>query len=127
MPFVQVAHKKCLMIYFYFLDRCFGLVHVKLQTWFPMPLQVYVNGHEWLARKLADCGVSFSKIDNVFTHVEDLRRAQRFADRFSSLFTNRRALTASSMRSLAARPLPAVAPPRRSTRSAATTCSCSTL
>jgi hypothetical protein len=85
MPFVQIAHKKCLMIYFYFMDRCFGLVHVKLQTWFPMPVQLYVNGHEWLARKLAECGVSYSKVDNVFTHVGDLRRAQRFADRFASI------------------------------------------
>jgi len=43
--------KKCLFIYFYFMDRNFGLIHVKLQTWFPMQIQVYVNGHEWLERK----------------------------------------------------------------------------
>ena len=29
------------------------LIHVKIQTWFPFTVQVYVNGHEWLARKLA--------------------------------------------------------------------------
>lgn len=85
MPSVQVARKKCLMIYFYFMDRRFGLVHVKLQTWFPMPVQLYVNGHEWLARKLTECGVSYSKVDNVFTHLGDLKRAQRLADRFASI------------------------------------------
>jgi hypothetical protein len=46
---VQPAWRKCLHLYFYFLDRQLGLIHVKLQTWFPFPLQVYVNGHEWLA------------------------------------------------------------------------------
>jgi len=51
-PFVQPAKRECLFLYFYFMDREFGMIHVKLQTWFPMPIQVYVNGHEWLARKL---------------------------------------------------------------------------
>ena len=51
-PYVQPARRKCLFRYFYFMDRGFGLIHVKLQTWFPMQMQVYVNGHEWLARKL---------------------------------------------------------------------------
>ena len=27
-------------------------MHIKLQTWFPFTVQVYVNGHDWLARKL---------------------------------------------------------------------------
>jgi hypothetical protein len=51
-PFVQSARRKCLFLYFYFIDRDFGLIHVWLQTWFPLQIQVYVNGHEWLARRL---------------------------------------------------------------------------
>jgi hypothetical protein len=35
---VQTARRKCLFIYFYFMDRQFGLIHVKLQTWFPMQI-----------------------------------------------------------------------------------------
>ena len=45
---VRPSRRKCLFIYFYFMDREFGLIHVKLQTWFPMQIQVYVNGHDWL-------------------------------------------------------------------------------
>jgi len=52
-PFVASARRKCLFQYFYFINRDFGLMHVKLQTWFPLLIQVYVNGHEWLARKLS--------------------------------------------------------------------------
>jgi hypothetical protein len=51
--FIQSARRKCLILYCYFMDRESGLIHVRLQTWFPLQLQVYVNGHEWLARKLA--------------------------------------------------------------------------
>jgi len=69
----------------YFMDREFGLIHVRLQTWFPLQLQVYVNGHEWLARKLAQHGVRYTKHDNAFLWIEDFARAQRFADRFVSL------------------------------------------
>ena len=49
-PYVQSARRKCLQLYFYFMDRDFGLIHVRIQIWFP--LQLYVNGHEWLARTL---------------------------------------------------------------------------
>jgi hypothetical protein len=84
-PFVQSARRKCLFIYFYFMDRQFGLIHVKLQTWFPMQIQVYVNGHDWLERKLTANGISFSKHDNVFLQVDDWKRAQKLSDRFTEL------------------------------------------
>lgn len=82
-PFVQSASRKCLHFYYYFMDRDFGLIHVRIQSWFPMQIQVYVNGHEWLARKLEAHHVGFNRIDNVFLRIEDLKKAQKFADRFT--------------------------------------------
>jgi len=84
-PFVASARRKCLFLYYYFMDREFGLIHVKLQTWFPLPIQVYVNGHEWLARKLAQNGIGYRKLENTFLWIEDFERAQKFSDRFCSL------------------------------------------
>src|SRR5438093_582073 len=84
-PFVKSARRKCLHLYFYFMDRHFGLIHVRIQTWFPMPIQVYLNGHEWLARKLEANGVRFTKHDNAFLWIEDMVRAQKFSDRFANL------------------------------------------
>ena len=84
-PFVQPAWRKCLHPYFYFVDRQLGLIHVKLQTWFPFPIQVYVNGHEWVARRFDRHGVRYQKRDNVFVHVSDLKRAQKLADGFASV------------------------------------------
>lgn len=83
--FVQPARRKCLHLYFYFMDRDLGLIHVRVQSWFPLQIQVYLNGHEWLARKLTAHGVRYTKHDNAFVWIEDMARAQRFADRFASL------------------------------------------
>src|SRR5262249_53527594 len=51
--------RKCLHFYFYIMDREFGFMHVRLQSWFPFNIQVYVNGHEWLCRQLERRGVGF--------------------------------------------------------------------
>jgi hypothetical protein len=67
------------------MDRDFGLIHVRVQAWFPLQIQVYLNGHEWLARKLTAHGVCYTKHDNAFIWIEDMARAQRFADRFVNL------------------------------------------
>ena len=81
-PYVQSAQRKCLQLYYYFMDRDLGLIHVKLQTWFPFRIQVYVNGHEWLARQLDHHDVKFIKVDNAFLHLGDVKRAQELADAF---------------------------------------------
>ena len=73
---MQSAKRKCLALFFYFIDADFGLIHVRLQTWFPMEIQVYVNGHEWLARKLTANRIGYTKLDNAFTWIEDIERAQ---------------------------------------------------
>jgi hypothetical protein len=81
-PRLAFSRPKCLCLYFYFIDREFGLMHVRLQTWFPFTIQVYVNGHSWLARKLDRHGIGYTAVDNAFTWLEDPKRAQRFADNF---------------------------------------------
>jgi len=79
-PRLAPAHRKCLALYYYFLDREFGFMHVRLQTWFPFTIQVYINGHEYLARKMDRHGLGYQRLDNAFSQLEDSRRAQRFAN-----------------------------------------------
>jgi hypothetical protein len=67
------------------MDQKFGLIHVKIQTWFLMQIQVYVNGHDWLERKLTANRITFIKHDNVFLGVDDWKRAQKLADQFTCL------------------------------------------
>jgi len=71
-----LATRKCLFVYFYFADREFGLMHVRLQTWLPMPIQVCINGREYLAKRLDRAGIGYEQHDNCFTRIDDLPRAQ---------------------------------------------------
>jgi len=74
------AQRKCLFLYFYFMDREFGLMHVRLQTWLPMPIQVCINGREYLARRLDRAGIGYEQHGNCFTKIDDLKAAQRMMD-----------------------------------------------
>lgn len=82
-PRLEVARRKCLFFYFYYLDREFGFMHVRVQSWFPMQIQVWMNGHEWLQHKLDRHGIAYRKVDNAFTWISDPKRAQRFAERMA--------------------------------------------
>jgi hypothetical protein len=73
------------VLYYYFLDRQFGLIHVRLQTWLPFTVQVYVNGHEWLAQQMLQKKLGFVQQHNAFTQLDDPAQAQRLADRFAKL------------------------------------------
>jgi len=84
-PTIRPAWRKCLFLYFYFLDREFGVCHVRVQTWFPFTMQVYVNGHEWLARPMDQRGLRYRRLENAFLWLEDPGRVQRLADRFATL------------------------------------------
>jgi hypothetical protein len=72
--------RKCLHLYFYYLDREFGLMHIRLQTWLPLTIQVCLNGREWLARRMQQEGITYEQKDNCFTLVADLPRAQALLD-----------------------------------------------
>jgi hypothetical protein len=74
------AKRKCLHYYFYYIDREFGLMHVRLESWLPFSIQVYVNGREYLARRLEKAGIGFQKHDNCFTQIDDVPRAQEMLD-----------------------------------------------
>jgi hypothetical protein len=81
---LRPALRKCLFIYFYFVDREFGLMHVRLQTWLPMTIQVCLNGREYLARRLDKAGIGYEKRGNCFTRIDDLPRAQQMMDDLQS-------------------------------------------
>jgi len=72
--------RQCKHLYFYFVDREFGLMHIRLQTWLPFTIQVCLNGRRWLGHKLQRAGIASVQHDNTFTEIADLQRAQQFMD-----------------------------------------------
>jgi hypothetical protein len=71
---------KCLHYYFYFLDEELGLTYVRVPTWLPCRLQVYFNGHSWLAAQLRKRKIPHQLLDNAFVEIGDWKEAQRMAD-----------------------------------------------
>lgn len=72
--------RKCLHIYYYFIDEHLGLCHFRLQTFFPFKIQIYFNGREQLVQKLDQCQILYEKDDNCFTYFSDISKAQQLAD-----------------------------------------------
>ena len=77
---VRRRSTKCLHNYTYFLDHDFGFMHVRVQTWMPYTVQVYVNGREWLGRQLDRARMSYIRSENCFPHLGDPERAQEIFD-----------------------------------------------
>ncbi len=73
---------KCLHYYFYYLDTELGLIHIRLQSWFPFQIQVYVNGRECLARYLDKQQIGYERYENSFTQIDNLEAAQAFCEKF---------------------------------------------
>jgi len=74
---------KCLHDYFYFLQPRLGLVYVRVPTWLPFRLQIYFNGHNWLASRLRRAGLKFQMADNALVECADWNKARALADDFS--------------------------------------------
>ena len=78
--FLRSDNGKCLHYYFYFIDQELGLCYVRVPTWLPCRLQIYCNGHNWLASKLRRQGIAYQLIDNAFVEIADWKRAQQLAN-----------------------------------------------
>lgn len=77
---LQPGIRKCLHMYLYWMDRDFGLMHARLQTWFPMTMTVCLNGRSWLARQMDRRAMQYVQADNCFLSLPDPPRAQRLMD-----------------------------------------------
>jgi hypothetical protein len=71
---------KCLHYYFYLVDEDLGLCYVRVPTWLPCRLQIYFNGHNWLAGQLRKLGIEHQLVDNAFVQIADWPRAQQIAN-----------------------------------------------
>ena len=76
---LRLEQGRCLHYYFYFLHEQLGLLHLRLQTWFPFAIHVCLNGRHWLARQLDQAGIDYLQRENCFTWISDMSRAQALA------------------------------------------------
>lgn len=79
---LQPSGGKCQHYYVYFMDAEFGLGYLRIPTWAPFRLQAYINGHDWLERRMKASDLRFKKVDNCFTHLADFAAAQALVAQF---------------------------------------------
>jgi hypothetical protein len=75
-----IEPRKCTHFYHYFMHADFGLMHVRVQSWFPFTVEICLNGREWLARQLDRAGIGYQQSGNCFVQLEDPLAAQALLD-----------------------------------------------
>ena len=56
--------RKCTHLYHYYLHPEFGLMHVRLQSWFSFTVDICLNARHWLARQMDRLGLGYEQRDN---------------------------------------------------------------
>ena len=75
------ADRRVTCFYFYLWDEQFGPAFIKVCAYFPYPVKVWVNGHEWAKRQAAQAGLGFTELSNGFASCQDPAALQRICDR----------------------------------------------
>jgi hypothetical protein len=65
------ADRRVTAYYFYLVDEVFGPAFVKVCSYFPYPLKIWLNGHEYAKRAAAAAGIGFAELDNGFAATDD--------------------------------------------------------
>jgi hypothetical protein len=66
--------------YFYLVDEDFGLMFIKICSYFPYSIRFCINGHEWVKRQLEKEGIGFEPLDNGILTCDDPQRLQQLCD-----------------------------------------------
>jgi hypothetical protein len=73
--------RRVTVYYFYLWDTDFGPAFIKVCAYFPYPIKVWVNGHEWAKRQAIHEGLGFTELSNGFATAADPAALQAICDR----------------------------------------------
>ncbi len=76
------AQRRVSCVYFYLWDEQMGATFVKVCTYFPYPMKIWVNAHEWAKRQAVAAGIGFTALSNGFASTDDPAGLQAICDRF---------------------------------------------
>jgi hypothetical protein len=75
------ADRRVTCFYFYLWDADFGSSFIKVCAYFPYPVKVWLNGHEWAKRQATKAGIGFTELSNGFASCADPAGLQAICDR----------------------------------------------
>jgi hypothetical protein len=76
-------YRPVLMFYVYIWDKRMGPGFIKICSYFPYQIKVWVNGHEWAKRQAITAGIDFTALDNGFASTSDPAALQAICDAFT--------------------------------------------
>jgi len=82
---VTKRQRKCLHLYWYLIHPQFGWMHVRIQTWAPYSIQVYVNGREWMCQQLEKRDIAFARSDNKIVSLSNFKSAAKLSEKFNHI------------------------------------------
>ena len=71
------ADRRVTAYYFYLVDEVFGPAFIKVCAYFPYPIKIWLNGHEYAKRAATAAGIGFTELDNGFATTDDPAGLQR--------------------------------------------------
>ena len=74
-------NRRVTVYYFYLWDADFGPAFIKICSYFPYPIKIWINGHEWAKRQATRAGIGFTELSNGFASTEDPVGLQAICDR----------------------------------------------
>jgi hypothetical protein len=74
------ADRRVTAYYFYLVDEAFGPAFVKICAYFPYPIKIWLNGHEYAKRAATTAGIAFTELDNGFATADDPAGLQQLCD-----------------------------------------------
>ena len=74
------ADRRVSAYYFSVVEEVFGPAFIKICAYFPYPIKIWVNGHEYAQRAARSAGIGFTELDNGFASTEDPAGLQRLCD-----------------------------------------------
>ena len=75
------ANRRVTCYYLYLWDDDFGPAFVKVCAYFPYPMKIWINGHEWAKRQAAKTGIGFTELSNGFATCTNPVGLQAICDR----------------------------------------------
>lgn len=76
-----LEQRRCSHLYHYYLHPNFGLMHVRVQSWFPFTVSICLNGRNWLAQQMDQAGIDYQQCENCFLKLSDPVAAQVLMNR----------------------------------------------
>jgi hypothetical protein len=75
------ADRRVTCYYFYLWDADFGMAFVKVCAYFPYPVKIWLNGHDWAKQQAGKAGIGFTELSNGFAATDDPAGLQAICDR----------------------------------------------